>query len=50
MLSPEDKQKILEYELYMSRKKFEYININKETLKDKVKRWCCFCSNKYDLS
>jgi hypothetical protein len=47
MLSPEEKQKILEYELYMSRKKFEYIN--KETLKDKLKRWCC-CSNKYDLS
>jgi len=49
MLSPEDKQKILEYELYMSRKKYEYI-MKEETWKDKLKRWCNCRSRNYDLS
>jgi len=48
MLSKEDKQKIIEYELYMSRKKYEYIM--KETWKDKLNRWCCCGKRSYDLS
>lgn len=42
MLSKEDKQKIIDYELYMSKKKFGIID---DSWKDKIKRWCC-CNRK----